>query len=157
MGPGLRWAQQVAEARIARQLDQVDGLDTKAGLIFGYASAVLIGSLAIGTTGSLSFSFFLCSLVLAGVAVFISIIVLYPRDFNDPPNAEAFARDVADELVKLDWAMQELLRNQINATKNNERVIRRKFAGMKAGIAFIVAATLALFLQVLTRDVGTSG
>lgn len=33
---GLNWAQQVAHARIARQLVEVDGLDTRAGLIFAY-------------------------------------------------------------------------------------------------------------------------
>lgn len=149
---GVDWAQRVADARIARQLEHADGLDTKAGLIFAYGTALLIGAPTIGTGGQLSVSLFLCTLVLGVGTVILATIVLYPRGFNDPPNAKRFTDEISEEIVSLDWARRRLMKDQIIATEYNGHVIDWKVAGMKAAIAFMTAGGTTLFLQVMAKE-----
>ena len=49
---GIEWAQEVAEARIQRQLEVADGLDAKAGIIFAYCGAVIAAAGSVVHSGA---------------------------------------------------------------------------------------------------------
>jgi hypothetical protein len=143
---GLQWAQEVAEARIQRQLEFADALDAKAGILFAYCGAVVIGaaSLVKGQTQDLMW----VAIGAAGLGLLLTVTILWPRTYWDPPDAEKLEAHVREAKKRQAYVVEALLDQQMEAVSYNETVLQIKALALKAAIIFAVIATAFLGLEV---------
>ncbi len=143
---GLQWVQEVAEARIQRQLDFADALDAKAGILFAYCGAVAIGaaSLAKSQTEGVMWA----SIGAAAIALLLDVVILWPQTYWDPPDAEKLESHVRSAKQRPTEVVDALVDQQLEAVAFNETVIKNKAWALKASIVLSVLATALLGVEV---------
>lgn len=143
---GLQWVQEVAEARIQRQLEFADALDAKGGILFAYCGAVAIGaaSLAKIQTESLMWA----SIAAAAVGLVFDVMILWPQTYWDPPDAEKLESHVREARQRPAEVVDALVDQQLEAVAFNETVLKIKARALKGSIVLAVVATAFLGVEV---------
>ncbi len=143
---GLQWVQEVAEARIQRQLEFADALDSKAGLLFAYCGAIVIGAagLAKGQTQDLMWT----TIVAASFGILLTVMILWPQTYWDPPDAEKLEMHVREAKQRPTHVVEALLDQQMEAVSYNEAVLKIKASALKGSIILAVLATALLGLEI---------
>jgi len=137
--PGIGTAYDLAAQKLAAQLDQIDKLDTKAG--------VVVGALSAGVGLFLVAAFNPIPRIVVGVGLGLAI-VLAARAFlvgkyRDAPSAASFARCAADEP---DGMKEVFLPNILEAISENADKVSRKGNFLKGSLA--VTSLVAILLLI---------
>lgn len=129
------------QTELDRQLRHFDGLDTKAGIVLGFAGAIVAIServIAIGLWGR----------GLAAAAAFLALLAFFPRNYpvlNTRRLRETYLRS-GEKFTEL-----HLLDTQVEMTEEAASLLKRKSLALKAAIVAL-AVSVALMMVDLTLN-----
>jgi hypothetical protein len=143
---GVEWAQQVAEARIQRQFEIADGLDAKGGILFAYCGALVVGAASLFHSGGETAMWVAITVALVGGVA--TALVLWPRDYQDPPDAKKLEAAVRGNEAKPVEVLEALLEQQLDAVVWNKTVLTTKTNALKLAIIAAGVSTLAIGVEI---------
>lgn len=153
------WAFEQMSARLDRQLAQVDGLDEKAGIFFGFSVALVAGAAAFGNesgTPVIAQYFKVLAVAYGLLAVRFYFVALRVRQFNDAPSAEAIV-EVTTGGYRQQTVLAAFMADQLKAIQGNRLIIAHKITSLHKGHHFSIPGVVALIAQslvIVTDSVG---
>lgn len=139
---GLDWLVQVGEARIQRQFDVGDAIDAKAGILFAYCGALAVAAAQLGSATNLVLMWLSIDFAIGGAG--FAGVMLWPRDFRDPPDLEKLEKFVRDEDDVPSSVIEALVDDQAKAVTFNEATNKTKAFSLKAVLLLSAIATFLL-------------
>ncbi len=151
--PSLALVYQEARASHDRQSRRIDAIDTKAGILVGFCSVVLVG--IVGGLASLSRFQIACwglvtigyATVMIGIASAVGMFAYWVGDFQDVGAIDVLLSEYAHKPVE---ETQETIAAQLSETyRHNEGIIKRKIWLLKACYVLFLAGLALLVLVIL--------
>lgn len=144
---GLDWLQQTAEARIERQLEFADAMDAKAGILFAYCGALIVGAASLVRSGAEVWMWLsMTTALIGGVA---AAVILWPQTYRDSPDVEKLEKHVRTAKERPDDVVEALVDQQILDIAFNEAVLKVKARALKVVTLLSAAGTILLGIEVL--------
>jgi len=143
-----QWVQEVADARIARQLETADAIDAKGGVLFAYCGALIVAAPSLAGSNGLPHAVLQMwgTLALAFLAIVATVVLLWPQVYDDPPDAKKLEANVRGQsTARVRQVLEALIDQQLAAIDKNERLMGRKAVALKVAVmsAGLGTATLA--------------
>ncbi|MDQ2912770.1 MAG: hypothetical protein M3T56_05880 [Chloroflexota bacterium] len=147
----LSWAQGVAEARIARQLETADAMDGKGAALFAAVAIVLFSAIAF--TGPANEAARIVTVIVAAFAFVLCAAMLWPQRYNDPPDARKLAEALRDRKdLSRDDLTDTLLNQQLDAIVKNDNVLRDKNLGIRTVLLLLLFSVVTFVIEVYGKD-----
>ena len=149
--PGVEFVYDEVRSKLTEQMQSIESLDTKIGIVFIFVGSILIGVMtranepADGPVGAL---FFLSSVVLLAIAFAFTLVSFFTRRYKASPSPEKLGEMVSGTPENIQLA---LLSTLIEVYYHNARKLRIKILWLVAGLVItslvVILALVAEFLR----------
>lgn len=130
--------------RLDKQLESIDKLNTKAGVVIGFAGIIL------GATSSLSETpsnhFFILGNFLILISAFLSFLAFSPKAYRRDPDPEGLSEYLSKSAKDI---KEQLIANFIDSFKENEKIVVRNSTNLKLAFFILFIGLVSFALSIL--------
>jgi hypothetical protein len=139
---GLEWVERAASAQIARQLESGGIIDSKAGILFAYCGALLVGAPTLAKqTNALPMWL---TMVIAMTSAAMCAATLWPIHYEDAPDPQKLLDHVRGGVHTPVELLEALVDQEMDDLCTNTSQLDEKIKRFKVSIVLSAVATLML-------------